>query len=215
MSKKTNAFALTGFDKERILQRPFFKSFKFDSAKTDIEILETLKFCDKDSLSELEYKQETLNKILSRLEAFNSWLNKHIDKRLGKYMRLIKQKIENANPVDAEKFQKKLEREQALVFYYSLDIPDEIGNLFYLVGIEEEILEEPLEEAYREQFAKRLKKARLNSGFTRQQLADVVKLSPNGFGKYEIGQREPSITSLIRLSRKLNVSVDWLIGATP
>ena len=213
--KRQDAFAFRDFDRARILQRPFFKRFDFDGTKTDAEILETLKFCDDDPLSELERKQETLNKILSRLESFNAWLNKHIDKRLGKYMRVMKKKMENAEPPLRELFQKKLAREQALVFYYSLDIPDDIGNLFYLVGIEEEILEEPLEEAYRNQFAERLKKARLSSGFTRQQLANVIKLSPNGFGQYETGRREPNITSLIRLSRKLNGSVDWLIGATP
>ena len=43
-------------------------------------------------------------------------------------------------------------------------------------------------------------------------LGDAINISQNGFGLYETGKRDISTTALIRLSRKLKVSSDWLIG---
>ena len=40
--KTKNAFAFRDFDSNRILQRPFFKNFYFDSQKSDDEILQSL-----------------------------------------------------------------------------------------------------------------------------------------------------------------------------
>lgn len=213
--KTCHAFALRNYSREKILQRPFFRGMHFDADKTDTEILQELRFSDGDSLAELEYKQETLKKLFRRLEDFSAWIDNHVDKRLGKYMRVMKKKIESAKQLDAELLEAKLAREEYLVFHYSLNIPDDIANLIYSVGMEEDAFEEPLEEAYSKRFGERLRKARIEAGLTRQQLGAEINLSPNGFGQYETGRREPSITSLLRLSRKLNVSVDWLIGATP
>ena len=229
MPKKLNAFALKNFDGKRILQRPYFRELGLPQVD-DTEILNGLKFCDDDSLSELEQKLDTLNKILNGLSAFSEWIRKN-NERHGKYLKkffishfkrykgkdfpAILEKMQSGEILVDEKFQNILAREKNLNFYYSCEIAGAIDDLYYDIGILEDELEIRLQEVYRRNFATRLKKARIKAGLSRQQLGAVIKLSPNGIGQYEIGRREPSITSLIRLARKLNVSVDWLIGATP
>ena len=55
MPKTKNAFAFRDFDSARILQRPFFKSFYFDTDKLDTEILQSLSTTE-DSVDSSEKK---------------------------------------------------------------------------------------------------------------------------------------------------------------
>ncbi len=61
-------------------------------------------------------------------------------------------------------------------------------------------------------FATRLKELRIEKGLTQKQASLAVGLSPNAFANYEIGLREPSFDTLIRICRLFGVSADYLLG---
>lgn len=57
-----------------------------------------------------------------------------------------------------------------------------------------------------------LRKIRTLKGLTQQQVADGIQCSSTVYARYERGEREPSIDTLLRLSAFLEVSVDCLLG---
>ena len=61
-------------------------------------------------------------------------------------------------------------------------------------------------------FAKRLKVARKNKGFTAQQMADCLDTGLRNYRKYESGDARPSFEALIAIANKLEVSTDYLLG---
>lgn len=216
--KKFVAFALRDFDAARILQRSFFKESREEYSiadNTDEKILEALTASDDDSLSILESKQVILKALLKRTIEFRAWVDSHVKNRLGRYSRMIKKKIENGDPATAELLQKKLFRVQAfLIFHYTIDISEEIDNLVYDIGIKEDELESEIERRYQKIFATRLKAARLKAGLSRKTLADMVNITQAAVGLYENCKREPTLTPLIKMSKVLGVTIDWLTGMT-
>lgn len=52
---------------------------------------------------------------------------------------------------------------------------------------------------------------RHSAGLSQQELAKRLHVSPSALGMYEQGRREPSITTLIALSREFGVTVDYLL----
>ena len=93
MPKTKNAFAFRNFDSSRILQRPFFKSFYFDTDKSDTEILQSLSTTE-DSVDSSEKKLYAIQAILERLGAFRHLIDRHNETRLNKYNKK-KSKSEN------------------------------------------------------------------------------------------------------------------------
>ena len=71
---------------------------------------------------------------------------------------------------------------------------------------------ETIQQRYRDIFANRLKQARQEKRLTQKELATAVEMSQNGFQQYEGARREPSLTTLIRLSKVLHRPTDWLLG---
>lgn len=61
----------------------------------------------------------------------------------------------------------------------------------------------------------RLKEIRTKAGLTQRQVADYIGCAPSVYSRYETGEREPSIDTLIQLSRYLNVTIDYMIGNKP
>lgn len=59
-----------------------------------------------------------------------------------------------------------------------------------------------------------LKKLRLETGLSQQQLADVIGVSQQSINKYENHGVEPDIATLIALAECFDTSVDYLIGNT-
>jgi transcriptional regulator with XRE-family HTH domain len=59
--------------------------------------------------------------------------------------------------------------------------------------------------------ARRLRKER---GLTRQELGDISGLSPNYIGGVELGQRDPSVSTVEALARGLGIPVAELFGPT-
>ena len=59
---------------------------------------------------------------------------------------------------------------------------------------------------------KNLRKLRIASGMSQQQLADVIGTSQQSINKYENHNVEPDIATLIKLADHFQVSVDDLVG---
>lgn len=57
-----------------------------------------------------------------------------------------------------------------------------------------------------------LKDIRKSKGLTQKQIADYLGCNPSVYSRYEAGEREPTISTLIQLSRFLGVTVDSIIG---
>ncbi|NLJ70260.1 MAG: helix-turn-helix transcriptional regulator [Clostridiaceae bacterium] len=64
-------------------------------------------------------------------------------------------------------------------------------------------------------FSENLKKARLNKGYTQQDVADRLNISVQAYSRYETTNQEPGATRLKELSDILNVSIDQLLGLNP
>lgn len=63
-------------------------------------------------------------------------------------------------------------------------------------------------------FQKRLIQCRKTKGWTQAELARLLNMKRSTYAKYETGENEPNITTLIRLANLFNVSTDYLIGVT-
>ena len=190
MPKTRDAFALRDFDRTRILQRPYFKDFNFDKDLTDEKILSSLSAQIGDSIPELERKNETLSKIYSRLRKYTEHVLKHMVK-VGHYRRYQR----------ADDFAHKV----TLAFF-------ELTNFEEAAKISLRNSESILRKRYRDNFAERLKQARLNAKMTQRDLAERLNYTTDGFRELEKPRSEPNLMTLIRLSRELNVSTDWLLG---
>lgn len=63
------------------------------------------------------------------------------------------------------------------------------------------------------EFGKRLKERRKKLGYRRrQEFADLLGVSPQAIGNYEMGKRIPDADILARMAHALGCSVDWLLG---
>ncbi len=60
--------------------------------------------------------------------------------------------------------------------------------------------------------AKRLREVRENRRKTQQDMAKMLGISSVGYGGWERGDAEPSISNLVKLCQFFDVSADWLIG---
>ena len=60
-------------------------------------------------------------------------------------------------------------------------------------------------------FRKRLREARINAKLTQQRMADLLGISLNGYQKYEQGETQPPLDTLVKLSHILNVTTDYLL----
>lgn len=77
---------------------------------------------------------------------------------------------------------------------------------------EQKNLTEALKDSIRETFGKRLRTARKKAGLTQVQISQELNIIQKSFSQYETGRTAPSMSTLVALAKKLNVSVDWLLG---
>lgn len=63
-----------------------------------------------------------------------------------------------------------------------------------------------------EMFAKRFKELRIGSGYTQQQIANLLNVTRACICYWETGNRVPDYLNLIELARFFNVSTDYLLG---
>lgn len=60
-------------------------------------------------------------------------------------------------------------------------------------------------------FGKRLRKIRMNKGFTQQKMADLLNIGLRSYQKYEECSREPSFDLLVQIADILDSSTDYLL----
>lgn len=65
---------------------------------------------------------------------------------------------------------------------------------------------------YKEIIPIKLKQARIEAGYTQQQIADMLFIKRQTISKYENGKLEPNIETLGKLCDFYEVSADWVIG---
>lgn len=65
---------------------------------------------------------------------------------------------------------------------------------------------------YKETFGKKLKQARLDAGYTQNQIKELLNIGRSTLSLYETGRREPDIETLGKLADFYCVSIDWLVG---
>ena len=68
---------------------------------------------------------------------------------------------------------------------------------------------------YKQNFSERIKKARIEAGYTQPQVADELNIPKSSISKYETGNLEPDLEKLASLADFYNVSIDWLLGLGP
>ncbi len=62
------------------------------------------------------------------------------------------------------------------------------------------------------QFNERLKHQRELYGCTQKQMAELIGITPRSYQRYESGEREPNIDTLVRIADFFKISLDALIG---
>lgn len=62
------------------------------------------------------------------------------------------------------------------------------------------------------EFNKNLKACRERQGYTANEMATYLNITPAAYGAYELGKREPSFFMLVKIAKTLNVSTDELLG---
>lgn len=62
------------------------------------------------------------------------------------------------------------------------------------------------------EFSETLRNVREDRGLSRKQVADSIGVTVSSYASYETGRREPKYAILRKLSKVLNVSVDYLLG---
>ena len=62
------------------------------------------------------------------------------------------------------------------------------------------------------EFKDRLKELRKQDGYSQSEIANVLGISQQGYGRYEQGLREPNIETLLTLASLFRVTTDHLLG---
>ena len=63
-------------------------------------------------------------------------------------------------------------------------------------------------------FAERILALRTNAGLTREQFYQQTGLSTRTLQRYESGEREPTLSTLVMFAKFYRVSLDYLAGLT-
>ena len=65
---------------------------------------------------------------------------------------------------------------------------------------------------YMNDFKSRLKELRLENGYSQADVSRALGLTRNAFTNYELGIREPSLSTLIAICKFFHVTSDYLLG---
>ena len=125
MPKSKNAYALRGFDATRILQRPFFRDFHFDTLKSDSKILEELFDTKINSLDTLERNLSTTLQLVHYLSLYKLRLVRHcgrlerLSKSASRHMKELEDLVQNLISKPPQ------EREKRLFWYLRPEVQKE------------------------------------------------------------------------------------------
>ncbi len=57
----------------------------------------------------------------------------------------------------------------------------------------------------------RIKLARTIKGYTQEELGNLIEISQKQMSKYEVNRANPTIETIIKICKELDISADWLI----
>lgn len=66
----------------------------------------------------------------------------------------------------------------------------------------------------RDILAKRLRECRKKAGLPQIKVAIFCDITENAYQNYELGNREPKVSILMRIAQFYDVSIDYLVGLT-
>lgn len=196
MEKIRSAFALRGYDAEKILQRPYFKKFCEEyqvGDKTDEEILKSLNGAETDTIGKMENKLRAVKAAHKLLNSFRRLTDRHL-KRLDRYNRRRAGNKRGAPII-----------EYLTASFDAIELEQKFADIYFK-------LESEIQARYRRELANRLKQARRKAGLTQKELGDLVQVSPQGFSHYERGDRDIPTHTLARLAKVLKLSGDQILG---
>ena len=213
MPKTRDAFALKDFDATNILK---YKGFTHDKIYREAQAggdwnfwlpygrndNETLDVIRDDIIENLEHNrysraQEGIDRLILRRTAVVRLLER-INRSWQRSLKVIDR--QHDNPTTADDIHKKYEPIYRAVVTLLMRIDVCLSDI------------RGAEERYKQTFAVRLREARLSAGLTQLQLAKQLGMTPNGYNPYENAKREPSLTTLVKISKILKKSTDWLLG---
>lgn len=61
-------------------------------------------------------------------------------------------------------------------------------------------------------FSDKLKELRVDAGLTQKQLAEKLNIRQQSYARYENGEGEPNLETLVMISKIFDVSIDYLLG---
>lgn len=218
MPKTKDAFAFRDFDVDKILQRKFFNMDGFIDAEKfaerNVQFQVFVKTCSSfnDDIVPVEKYDDAhrrLNLLLRKLGDYDDRIRNHA-KKLEKFAVALADKIAISDE-HLESRRRQYRRAKFLIEKYG-EVRGAISEIYMRAHIQINMLGERVKKLYRKRFAERLKQARLKLELPQWSLADEIDLTTAAYQFYEKGKREPSITTLIRLSRSLGVTPNWLLG---
>lgn len=193
--KTKDAFAFRNFDEKKILGRNFFKDFRLPDGddETALGVFDAEEFCD---ASDAEKKLEQLHNLDARIRKLHRLIVRHV-KRLRRFWQATSDER-------AAKLLRDYSWYEEAVTLCGL----KLGS-YFING------EDKLNELYRKEFGARLKAARKAAGMTQQEIARRLGITRNGYQFYELGKRDPSTPTVIKLSKMFNRPTDYFFGLTP
>ena len=198
------AFALYDFDEERILSRKFFSKLNLPT-NTDAEILQSFDISDVDGA---EKTTKILLKMREMTKKYFERLQNHA-KKLGNISQKVAYSIvENG---ENEELRKKFRSAKFLSAGY-LGLSNDVKKLYYEIQEKMYMCDAVIGSRYRKILAQRLKQARKEMKITQVELAEKIGMTQGGYTSYEQARREPPLATLIKLSKALNKSIDWLLS---
>lgn len=61
-------------------------------------------------------------------------------------------------------------------------------------------------------FSNKLKELRVGAGLTQKQLAEKLNIRQQSYARYENGEGEPNLGTLVLIAKIFDVSIDYLLG---
>ena len=197
-------FALHDFDERRILSRKFFSDLDLPPNMTDEEILKSF---DKSTVDATESTIKKLSMILQRVKEYHMRIKTHSEKLEDL---LKKFAVEYADVGDKDS-RIRFSHTKSILTYYK----EFFQNIVHLGGIVREEMDgmkNIIDAILKRTFSERLKRARIDKGYTQQQLAEKLGIARITLTQYERTVNEPNFSMLVRIAKILNVSLDWLSG---
>lgn len=210
MKKTKDAFALKGFDCERIFQRKFFLhrlGFAYSDNDTNvIDIYNVAAISHLGSVTMVE-RLDALKKIKTAVLDYTKLINEHV-KRLESLRTAYTEKFtETTAPTWQEKYRRAKDFQQAYK-----DVISKLVILQEKINKLEQDGEKALDKQRRKEFAERLQDARQRAGMKQSEVASQLKVASTTIANYEQGRSDPQIPMLIKIAKILNVSTDKLLG---